>query len=252
MTEIIAEVASNHGGDHDWQHRFIDMAAGAGATWVKFQSYQTRHLDPADPQFAWLQRAELSDADHERLIRRCEAAGIKFLTTVYTADCVPRLASLGLHVVKVGSGESSDRAIRRALREGPWHRVFLSRNRWTDSDLTDLPAHWCPIHTVSRYPTSITDADLGRLLHWREVGYSDHTVGLDAARAALAQPRLPVLEVHVSHHEAPRHNVWDKSFSDLATLVSWRETVATLFSDPPESADPARAYVGRWQYGLHS
>lgn len=259
MTEIICEVASNHGGDPGWQERLIEMVAGAGADTVKFQSYQTRHLSPTDPQYAWLKQAELSDDDHVRLLRVCKQHGVSFLTTVFHADRVAFLAGLGLPAIKVGSGEAGNVALLRAVAEHPW-RVYLSTGLMTRAELeraNALLGHR-PVtlmHTVSVYPTPMDKVNLGRM-HWleqhanRPAGYSDHTEGAAAAMAAMAMGAESV-EVHVSAKTAPRCQAWDKTAAEVAYLVNFRDAVDRMKRPGRMLWDVTepRPYVGRWQRG---
>ena len=156
-TRVIAEVASNHGGDIDFAEECIRQCADVGADIVKFQSYQVKHLNPADPQYDWLKRAELSDADHERLLRRCEKEGVQFLTTAFHEDRVPFLASLGIPAIKVGSGEARKSALIEAIVASPCEL-------WASSGLATWPAEAnVRFHCMSLYPTQLEQACL-RLL----------------------------------------------------------------------------------------
>ena len=259
-TELIVEVSSSHGGERAWQDRFIDNAAAAKAEYVKFQSYQTAHLSLSDPQYAWLQKAELSDADHERLIRRCESAGIQFLTTVYTADRVPFLASLGLPAIKIGSGEAMDLPLLEAVAAHPW-KVYLSTGLVTETNLERCRRIFAlaPVtflHCVSRYPTPVGHVNMGRM-GWlvsktlRPVGYSDHTTENYAAWMAMVL-RAACVEVHHSDPSAPRCQPWDKSAFDLTWLAEMRDTIAAMKAHRPMAwyHGEERLYVGRWQVGV--
>ena len=259
-TELIVECASNHGGERAWQERFIDNAAEAGCDYLKVQSYQTAHLSPADPQYAWLQKAELSDADHERLIRRCESAGIQFLTTVYTADRVPFLASLGLKAIKIGSGEAMNVPLLEAVAAHPW-KVYVSTGLVTEADLERCRMIFAlaPVtflHCVSQYPTPVDQVNMGRM-GWlvsktlRPAGYSDHTTENDAAWMAMVQGAACV-EVHHSDPSAPRCQTWDKSAFDLKWIAQMRHDIAAMKVKRPMTwgEDDPRPYVGRWQVGV--
>src|SRR5687768_3271488 len=57
--QIIAEVASNHGGDLQLAKQFIRAAAEHGADIVKFQSWQARHMSKTDAQYDWFEKSEL-------------------------------------------------------------------------------------------------------------------------------------------------------------------------------------------------
>lgn len=255
--DIIVECASNHGGERPWMSKLIESAALVGARYAKFQSYQTKHLRRDDPQYDWLKHAELSDADHEWLLKECAKCGVEFLTTVYTADRVPFLAELGLNAIKVGSGEAGERSVLKAVAQHPW-TIYLSTGLWTSDDMNqalDILAGRSVVllHAVSEYPTPTGHANLRRMDYLREwtgwpAGYSDHTEGYWAAITALACG-APVVEVHHSLPGAPRRNVWDKNIGELARIATYSRMADALMRSQPMFKQPGeeRNYVGRWQ-----
>ncbi len=234
MTELIAEVSSNHGGDLGLAQDFIWECASAGATFVKFQSYQVRTLRPDDPQREWLAHAELSDAAHEVLIETCRAAHVQFLTTVFHPSRVPFLASLGLPAIKIGSGEARELELARAVQGFP--RVFVSLGLATRTPFTKTVPQAEFLRSVSRYPTPVLSAlPVLRPYGSRHVGWSDHCVGLDVAKAAIGAGAV-VIEKHVCLPSQRRpKQPWE------ATMAELRELRA--FADE----DPLR-YQGRWQH----
>ena len=264
-SDLIVECASNHGGERPWMSKLIESAALVGARYAKFQSYQTTHLRRDDPQYDWLKHAELSDADHEWLIKECAKVGVEFLTTVYTADRVPFLASLGLKAIKVGSGEAGERSVLEAVARHGW-KIYMSTGLWTGDDmdlaLDILADHEVVLlHAVSEYPTPTDHANLERIEELRNeadlavwprrgwpVGYSDHTEGYWAAITALACG-APVVEVHHSLPGAPRRNVWDKNIGELARIATYARMVDALNTARPMFKEPGeeRNHVGRWQ-----
>ena len=78
-TLIIAEAGVNHNGDLELAKQLIDVAANAGADYVKFQTfsadrivsrsalkaeYQQQTTDASEPQYEMLKRLELSHEMH--------------------------------------------------------------------------------------------------------------------------------------------------------------------------------------------
>jgi sialic acid synthase SpsE len=253
---VIVECASSHAGYMDEALRLIHGAADAGADVVKFQSYQVRHLDPADPQYVWLANAELTDSDHELLMATCADRGVKFLTTAFHEDRIPFLAGLKLPAIKIGSGEGMRRPLLEAVARHPW-RVYLSTGLSTASEIRMamkiLEGHDVMVmHTVNRYPTPAAAAALDRMAWLRDltgypVGYSDHTHGIDAAYVALSLGAACV-EVHVASHY--RHNLWDKDFMDVHRLWAFAQRVPLARTWTPQRVAPeTRPYVGRWAHG---
>lgn len=236
--ELIAEVASSHGGDLELAKAFIWQCAEAGADWVKFQSYQATTLRPTDPQRAWLAQAELSDDAHYMLRDECRRAGAKFLTTAFHASRVPFLAKLGMPAIKIGSGEAGEADLFKATGQYPWRRFvsagLQNMRSWVESRCERF-------RCVSRYPAPANSVlcfqPFGAVSDGRYVGWSDHCVGInDCELAILRGARL--IEKHVALREQKRERrPWEATIEELKLLRQFAD------EDPQQ-------YIGRWQYTL--
>jgi N-acetylneuraminate synthase len=118
---VIAEAGVNHNGSPELALRLVDAAAGAGADYVKFQTfraetvvtrsapkaaYQDRNAPGTRTQYEMLKALELSPETHRLLRDRCRERGIKFLSTAFDTASVSLLADeLKLPVIKVSSGD---------------------------------------------------------------------------------------------------------------------------------------------------
>src|ERR1043165_5962161 len=96
---IIAEAGVNHNGSIDLAKKLIDVAADAGADFVKFQTFKAEKLvskeakkaeyqkvnidDGDDSQYKMLKKLELSREDHDTLIRYSKQHNVKFLSTAF-------------------------------------------------------------------------------------------------------------------------------------------------------------------------
>ena len=250
---IIAECSTNHGGERRHMATMIHDAASAGADFAKFQSYSVKHLSPADPQYDWMRRCELSNDDHKFIQDECEKHKIGFMTTVFSPDRVKFLASLKLKAIKIGSGEAMNNKLLRAVSKHEWS-AFVSTGLLTEGELSDiyveLSVPYVLMHTVSKYPTATEEAALTRMAWLREidcrVGYSDHTIGMTAAMTACAMG-AEAIEVHM---QGPaRMTLWDKSTREVAHLAAFaRESAVMRHWDSTVSLPEPRPYVGRWNY----
>ena len=119
-TLIIAEAGVNHNGDLDKACKLVEVAAEAGADWVKFQTYrssnvvtrkakkadyQTQTTDASETQFEMISRLELSIDDHRVLMKVCKANSINFFSSGFDLESIDLLLSLGLTCIKIPSGE---------------------------------------------------------------------------------------------------------------------------------------------------
>ena len=119
-TLIIAEAGVNHNGDLALARQLIDVAAGAGADLVKFQTftadrlatrtaqkadYQNRTTTSTESQHEMLSRLELTDAMHYELIAHCATRKIGFFSTGFDIESVDLLVRHGQNHFKIPSGE---------------------------------------------------------------------------------------------------------------------------------------------------
>ncbi|QJQ32764.1 N-acetylneuraminate synthase [Sphingomonas lacunae] len=214
-TLIIAEAGVNHDGDLDKARALIRVASDAGADLVKFQTFSAKRLvsasapkaeyqieatGTAESQFDMLRRLELTREDHESLIATCKECGIGFFSTGFDAGSIDLLVELGVDRLKVPSGEVTNLPYLRhvAAQRLP---VILSSGM---ADLGDieaaisvLEAGGVPrsaivlLHCNTEYPTPMDDVNLKAMVNMRtsfgvETGYSDHTLGIEVAIAAVA------------------------------------------------------------------
>lgn len=259
---LIAEVASAHGGDMTLAKRFVAEAAGAGADFVKFQSWRAGTLrdGAGDAQYAWFQQAELTDAQHHELIAACEAIGTRFLTTCFDVGRVKFLASLGLTTIKVSSPDLTSRRLLSELREHFDH-VIVSTGL-AHADEIAQAAEWLAggtfslLHCVSTYPLDPADANLASMDGLRQytasVGWSDHAEGVEVAKLAVALG-ANVIEKHfcLGRQGPGRVNPWDATPEELRELATYAGRVELIVGRGRREGDAAleaarTRLIGRW------
>ena len=230
---LIAEIGNNHEGDVDLAEELIRLAADAGADAVKFQTIVPERLvaPEQNERLVQLQKFSLDDEAFVRLADTARAHDIMFLSTPFCESVVPFVASL-CPAVKVASGDNDHVSLLRSVaRTGL--PVLLSTGM-TDLELVTkavdvLEAAWADVdedpglvllHCVSAYPTPAAEANIRAVRSLaslgRPVGYSDHTLGTDAAVVAVAAGAR-VIEKHFTD----RHD--RSSFRDHALSATPRE-----------------------------
>jgi N,N'-diacetyllegionaminate synthase len=224
QTLIIAEAGVNHNGDLVRAKQLIDAAAKAGADLVKFQTfcanrlvtrtatkaeYQTQTTDNKESQHEMLRRLELSAKMHEALIEHCAARNIGFFSTAFDIESIDLLVSLGQDHFKIPSGEITNLPYLRHIgRLG--QAVILSTGMATlgeiESAIDVLEQAGTPranitvLHCTTEYPTPMAEVNLRAMRSIQrafgvDVGYSDHTPGIEVAIAAVAMG-ASVIEKH--------------------------------------------------------
>lgn len=237
-TLIIAEAGVNHNGSIELAKKLIDKAAEAGVDIVKFQTFKSEKLvtktakqadyqqknlqgSAGDSQLAMLKKLELSVEDHYVLIEYCKKLGIRFLSTAFDSDSIDFLHSLNLGVWKIPSGEITNYPYLRKIAQYG-EPVILSTGM---SEMSDIAAaiqvftkfglrkdQIIVLHCNTEYPTPFQDVNLKAMDALRkefgvQVGYSDHTKGIEVPIAAVALGAT-VIEKHFTldkNMEGPDH-----------------------------------------------
>jgi len=210
---IIAEAGVNHNGDIELAKKLIDVAADAKADYVKFQTWITENVisigapkaeyqkvnDEHQDQYSMAKRLELSFAQFKELYDYCKLKNINFLSTPEEAEGLDFLTDeLNLPLIKIGSGELDNVIFLRQV--GKKHRdVILSTGMGTLEEiktayetLKNAGARSVAIlHCTSNYPAAFSNLNLKAITTLKsefntEIGYSDHSVGIEVSVAAVA------------------------------------------------------------------
>ncbi len=247
---IIAEAGVNHNGDIEKALQLIDVAADAGADVVKFQTfkaetlvtksaamaeYQKKNLNETGSQFAMLKKLELKPEDHAVLIERCRQRGIRFLSTGFDLESLKFLATLKMGLWKIPSGEITNLPYLEFIgRQGD--DLILSTGMSTLDEVKTAveilrnaganPNRLTVLHCTTEYPTPMDDVNLKAMKTIREatgcqIGYSDHTQGIEVSIAAAALGAA-VIEKHFTldrNLPGPDHRA-SLEPSELKALVS--------------------------------
>jgi sialic acid synthase SpsE len=188
--EIIAEIGQNHNGDMELARRLIGEAKSAGAAVAKFQVYDARALFPkvGNAWFDYNCKTELSRDDVETLARDCEREGIEFMASVFDVERVAWLEGVGIRRYKLASRSVKDRALIEAV-SATGKPMLVSLGMWDGADFPKIASRGGVeyLYCVSKYPTEVSDLHFGKVDFARYAGFSDHTLGIDAAMIALSR-----------------------------------------------------------------
>ena len=168
---------------------------------AKKADYQKRNIgDGDDSQLAMLKSLELSEADHYELVAYCREKGIRFWSTAFDMESLDFLHSLNLGLWKIPSGEITNYPfIKKIASFG--EPVIMSTGMCDEDDIRNAMAVLTDnglrreqitiLHCNTQYPTPMADVNLRAMLTIKrdfgvEVGYSDHTQGIEVPIAAVA------------------------------------------------------------------
>ena len=232
---IIAEAGVNHNGDKHLAFKLCDAAKEAGADAVKFQTWKTEKIvtksaalaeyqennisDKGASQYEMLKQLELSYDEFIEVKDYCDQIGIQFLSTPDTEEDMDFLLGLGISVLKIGSGEVTNIPFLRAI--GNKHqKVILSTGMSTLADVEKAyytlmesgAKEVALLHCTTNYPCPYHEVNLQAMQTLKaafkcQVGYSDHTMGIEVPIAAVAMG-AEVIEKHFTldrNMEGPDH-----------------------------------------------
>ncbi len=256
---IIAEAGVNHNGDLACAKRMALAAKEAGADIVKYQTavpelvvskfaekaaYQKQQTGAGESQLEMVRRIHFGFEAHRELKEYCDAIGIQYLSTPFDLSSVDFLATLDMPVWKIPSGEITN--LPYLEKVAALHKpVILSTGMSTLAEVEDalsiLEAGGTEditlLHCNTEYPTPMADANLLAMLDLAEtfglpVGYSDHTLGIEADIAAAALGAT-VLEKHFTLDktmEGPDHKA-SLEPNELAAMVRAVRNVELALGD---------------------
>lgn len=214
-TLIIAEAGVNHNGNISLAKKMIDVAAEAGVDYVKFQTFKTdkcisKFAQKADyqkkttgvdeSQFDMVKKLELSYEQHYELIDYCNQKGVKFFSTAFDLESVDFLASLNLGIWKIPSGEITNYPLLKKIA-GYNQQVIMSTGMCSIPDIKEaidvlisngnILENISLMHCNTEYPTPMEDVNLRAMdvlseVFGVQVGFSDHTMGIEVPIAAVA------------------------------------------------------------------
>lgn len=214
-TLIIAEAGVNHNGDLGLAKDLIDVAAKAGADYVKFQTfiakdniskkaskaaYQIKNTgNNTETQLEMVQKLELSREDHISLMNYCVEKKINFLSTAFDFKSIYLLKDLGITLAKIPSGEITNYPyLKKIAQLFPY--IVMSTGMANLQEIKDAfnvlvdngaeKDNITILHCNTEYPTPFKDVNLRAMCHIQKelgvkVGYSDHTLGIEVPIAAV-------------------------------------------------------------------
>jgi sialic acid synthase SpsE len=216
---VVAEAGVNHNGQIDLALDLVVQARRAGADAVKFQAFRADLL--ASPiserapyqgnggQLEMLRSLELDPEAFTVIRDRCVFEGIEFLSTPFDAESAELVLRLGVRRFKVSSGDITDLPLLDLI--GSFRLpVILSTGMAEEEEIAEalsvLERSGAPgvtlLHCISSYPAAPEELQLLSIPRLgkrfgRPVGYSDHSLGADAALAARALGAV-IIEKHLT------------------------------------------------------
>ena len=251
---IIAEAGINHNGKLDLAIEMVDCAKEANCDCIKFQTFHAPDFI-ADPTMKYtyisqgksvtesmmemFSRCEFSELEWKRISKYCKDRGIIFLSTPQNRKDLALLLPLGIEAIKIGSDDFvNTRQISDFQKCGLPLLLSCGMADEIDIDNSLKAPNFFLGHPValllctSEYPTPPLDVNLAKLITLRKkyhnltLGFSDHTIGNEAAVGAAALGCC-IFEKHFTlDHNLPGPDHWFSA--SPSELKSWCHSIHTV------------------------
>ena len=259
-TLIIAEAGVNHNGSFDLAIKLIDEAKKSGADAVKFQTavpelvmtsnakmaaYQIENTGKKGSQVEMAKKIHLPITDYKKLKKYCDSINIMFLSSPFDHLSIKELEKLEMEYFKIPSGEITNLPYLRHVSKVA-KKIILSTGMSTMEEVKDalnvlyengVKNKLTLLHVTTDYPTKMEDVNLNAMISMKkefgvDVGYSDHTEGIEVPIAAVSLG-AKIVEKHFTldkNLEGPDHKA-SLEPSELLKMVNSIRNIETALGD---------------------
>ena len=258
---FIAEAGINHNGSMKNAIKLVDIAAAAGADYVKFQvaksnliskfapkaKYQKSSKNSKESQHDMIKKIELDwDEAHVKLKKHCKKRGIKFLTSAFSLEDAIKVNKLNVNLFKIPSGEITNLPMLKYLGKLNKKTILstgMSTVKEIDRAVNVLKKNGLQkdnliiMQCTSAYPTPTDELNLNTIEMFKKrykvtTGLSDHSLGILAPIAAIGLGAR-YIEKHITiskKMDGPDHKS-SLTFEELKQLIkNIRDTEKSLGS----------------------
>ena len=261
---IIAEAGSNHDGDLDQAKKLIEIAAESGADAVKFQSFEASELFQNPEIVEKIEKLEINRYWYDILFEHAEKNDIILFFSVFDEKSLKTLENFETPAYKIASYELMHFPLLKSISKTKKPLIIstgmadnLEVKKSVDyvnsKGLDDLIL----LHCVSQYPAEPKNVNLKSINALKKfnypVGFSDHTLGIYGAIAAVALG-ANVIEKHFTINqnlEGPDHS-YALGPPELKEMIKGvREVEAMLGQEQIVPSEP-EILEKSWRRGLYA
>ncbi len=217
---VIAEIGNNHEGDFEVAKDLIKAASSAGADAVKFQTIIPENFVSISnkSRINQLKKFQLDPQEIKKLAEYSASKNIIFFSTPFDIQSAIFLNNLQ-NIFKISSGDNNFIPLINKVFQ--FNKPTIVSTGLADiKSLKKVYKIWSDfnkkfelafLHCVSSYPVPDKEANVTAIKHLSEefsdvkIGYSDHTLGIDAC----------LLAVSLGAKIIEKHFTLDKNFSDF-------------------------------------
>ncbi len=244
---IIAEIGLNHGGSISIAKEMMVAAKESGIKFVKFQTYKSESrisqvyrsnnyfeemIDTEENLFAMFKKFEFNDDNWRELFRFGTSIDVQVFSAVFDLESLNLLESIGCPAYKIASMDLNNYPlIEEIARTGK--PIILSTGMSALGEIERAvkiierhsPKEFIILHCISSYPANRDSLNLRAMktlenAFGRPVGFSDHSIGIEAPIVAVSIGAVCVEKHFTLDHnlEGPDH-IFSLNPSEMKYLV---------------------------------
>ena len=242
---VIAEIGNNHEGNYALAKKMIIAANKAGANAVKLQHIVPEKFFLNNEQIKKYKKFQLKDLEINKLIQFAKKNNILLFWTFFDIESFDKYKNQ-LKLFKISSTDNNFYFfIKKILKEKK--PTFISLGLCSNKEIAKLVNYIKKIdknchnyvslmHCNSSYPLKNSEANLSQIQFLKKkyskfnIGYSDHTVGIDASICAISLG-AKIIEKHFTINKKLskfRDHALSADFKDLNIIVKKSKIISEL------------------------
>ena len=212
---IIAEMSGNHNGSLKRALEIVKQAASCGVSAIKLQTYtpdtmtiksKKRDFIVTDKKSIWSGKnlydlykiAHTPWSWHQKIFQEAKKHGLVYFSTPFDETSLEFLKKFKLPIFKIASFENTDLRLIKLLAKTKKPLIIslgMASIREIKESVRTAKKYGCKkivlLKCTSSYPANVKELNLASIPFLRkqfncEVGFSDHTLGIGAAAAAVS------------------------------------------------------------------
>ena len=254
---IIAEIGNNHEGDYSIAKEMVYLAASSGVNAVKFQTINPDNLVTCSDtnRINQLREFQLTNDQLNNLALYAKELDVIFFSTPFDIESAKFLNQIQ-EIFKIASGDNNFFPLIDQVFE--FNKPTIISTGLADLQLLNIIyQRWKTLvknpplaflHCVSSYPVPVKEANLGAIhslkLNFPDliIGYSDHTLGIEASSLAVAAGAKIIekhftLDKNYSQFRDHQLSADPKEMKDLVKLIRKYESIIGDGIKKPQSCE---------------
>tara|TARA_B100001057_G_scaffold498914_1_gene607623 strand:- start:2952 stop:3956 length:1005 start_codon:yes stop_codon:yes gene_type:complete len=246
---IIAEIGINHNGRIKDIKKLIYSAKKSGANAVKFQLFKAETLASKNSKLKSLykkkkketlyqmwKRLEISNSKLSLIKKITSKLKIDLIFSVFDNYSINRIKKFKSKFIKIASSDITDLSLLKKINSIKGAKIILSTGMSNKKEISKALKCFknkkiILLHCVSLYPCEIKKINLTRMVSLKkifntDVGFSDHTIGINACLLALTMG-AKIIEKHFTlskKQDGPDH-ILSADEKDLKIICEFSQSI---------------------------